>query len=799
MAIRTQIRLLQLSGTLDDTVAAADVVDASSLQGVLDGAAAAIKRITGASSFTSAATGAFSQTITPDSAGGQDLGTAALEWGDLYIGNDKGIKFGPGQESTITESGGGLVGIFGGNTSLAAGGTLYVSGAGGARFGDDTGYIAFDGAGAVSTSGITTTTWKQSGAGLVVFGGAGGSTIASSNALYVSGAGGARFGDDTGYISFDGSGNVAETGMGTLTLAPSTVSIKGDGSSTFGDDTGYINFGGTGALTQTGITTMVLGVGGASAISSNSTLYVSGAGGARFGDDTGYVAFDGTGAVSTTGATTIDIDGTGIMSLNSSLAAINIGNDDVDAAINIGTQGERTVSIGNETGVTALDFDAGTGGVAIDAQGAGTIVIGGETDTGGIGIGTGASARTITIGHASSTATNINGDDITLTSVDDLTLTDGTATVLLGGAGAFSLAAATTWSLDGTSTATLGATAFDIDADGGAGNGTIAIDTNDTTNGLKLATATSGVPISIGHATSEVTVNDNMTVTGDLTVNGTLTKIDTNNLVVKDPIIGMANGAQSPNTNGGIVLFSGSNTSAKPDLVLGRVDDDTWGAGMMATNSGSVTSLATMTLVNMRASRFEIDGANDYIDVSTNVQVVAAAGIDIKATEDVLLSASGGSALFFGGGAGAAMALHRAAGDDQYLNFNSSDATEIIQGAAGFGFRNDSGTLEFKNSGGAWTTFGGGVNNGKFAVSAVTGASIAAGNWNANPLTTIQTTSTGDRDTGIGMYVNGQLLLSSAYNTEATGYDYEINFTTGEVVLQFALESDDVAQLVVTA
>ena len=37
-------------------------------------------------------------------------------------------------------------------------------------------------------------------------------------------------------------------------------------------------------------------------------------------------------------------------------------------------------------------------------------------------------------------------------------------------------------------------------------------------SGITIGTATSGVPISIGHTTSEVTVNDNLTVTGTLTL-----------------------------------------------------------------------------------------------------------------------------------------------------------------------------------------------------------------------------------------------------------------------------------------
>ena len=49
---------------------------------------------------------------------------------------------------------------------------------------------------------------------------------------------------------------------------------------------------------------------------------------------------------------------------------------------------------------------------------------------------------------------------------------------------------------------------------------TLNIDNSSTTNGITIGTATSGVPISIGHTTSQVTVNDNLTVTGDLIVTG---------------------------------------------------------------------------------------------------------------------------------------------------------------------------------------------------------------------------------------------------------------------------------------
>ena len=46
---------------------------------------------------------------------------------------------------------------------------------------------------------------------------------------------------------------------------------------------------------------------------------------------------------------------------------------------------------------------------------------------------------------------------------------------------------------------------------------TLNIDNSNTSNGITIGTATSGVPISVGHTTSETTVNDNLTVTGTTT------------------------------------------------------------------------------------------------------------------------------------------------------------------------------------------------------------------------------------------------------------------------------------------
>jgi len=178
------------------------------------------------------------------------------------------------------------------------------------------------------------------------------------------------------------------------------------------------------------------------------------------------------GALDVTSAAALDIDAVGALSLNSSTAAINIGNDAVAQAINIGTGGAaRTITVGNATGATEVEVNTGTGGfdvnalgaVTIDGQGAsnlsiasgnltiattgtgdvlidgidgveinsgsGTIEIGQDANTGAINIGTGASARTISIGSTSSTSASMAASgDVSLTSDDENVVLTATAT-----------------------------------------------------------------------------------------------------------------------------------------------------------------------------------------------------------------------------------------------------------------------------------------------------------------------------------------------------------------------------------
>ena len=161
---------------------------------------------------------------------------------------------------------------------------------------------------------------------------------------------------------------------------------------------------------------------------------------------------------------------------------------------------------------------------------------------------------------------------------------------------------------------------------------------------LKVATETSGIAVTIGHSTSEVTIGDNLTVTGDLTVQGDTVTVNTSNLLVEDPLIVLNKANSSANGNGGIAIEMGGSSA---DMVFGRVANDTWGVGTKDTSGGTATDVSDMTLTTFRASKLEIDGASDYIDVDTDLKLVAAAdivldpaGSDVKVDGNLLPNTS---------------------------------------------------------------------------------------------------------------------------------------------------------------
>jgi hypothetical protein len=79
--------------------------------------------------------------------------------------------------------------------------------------------------------------------------------------------------------------------------------------------------------------------------------------------DIGNVA--NSGAMTIGSSSTLDVDTAGAIQINSSGAAISIGNDDIDQAVNLGTDGERTVTVGSTNGAAGLVLQAGTGEITV--------------------------------------------------------------------------------------------------------------------------------------------------------------------------------------------------------------------------------------------------------------------------------------------------------------------------------------------------------------------------------------------------------------------------------------------------
>ena len=126
---------------------------------------------------------------------------------------------------------------------------------------------------------------------------------------------------------------------------------------------------------------------------------------------------------------------------------------------------------------------------------------------------------------------------------------------------------------------------------------TLNIDNSNTSNGITIGTATSGVPVSIGHSTSETTVNDNLTVTGNLTVNGDTTTVDTTNTTVKDTLLGLNSGASSNSNDVGIIIERGS--TGNDALFMWDESADKFALGTTTDNASSTGNLnmTTGTLV----------------------------------------------------------------------------------------------------------------------------------------------------------------------------------------------------------
>ena len=106
----------------------------------------------------------------------------------------------------------------------------------------------------------------------------------------------------------------------------------------------------------------------------------------------------------------------------------------------------------------------------------------------------------------------------------------------------------------------------------------IDIDTSDASGGINIGGNSSGIPVTIGHATSEVTVGDNLTVagnttvSGNLTVSGTTTTVNSTTVSIADPIFEIGASSSDDNLDRGLKMKY--NSSGAKFAFMGYDDSD---------------------------------------------------------------------------------------------------------------------------------------------------------------------------------------------------------------------------------
>ena len=296
---------------------------------------------------------------------------------------------------------------------------------------------------------------------------------------------------------------------------------------------------------------------------------------------------------------------------------------DIDAAGALTLDG-ASITIGGDSDV-AVDFDS----AAFDLDASGAITIDGSA---GLSIDSTSTSVAANLSHVGAA-----GVDLTIAaSSSSLNLTGGEADAAAvriqasASAGGIDIDAGSAGiAVDTTGTIDMNGVAIDID-----GSGAMTLDTSDTSNGIKIGVATSGVPIVIGHGTSEVTVGDNLTVSGDLTVSGTTTTVNSTVTTIADPLIELGTGTSgSPSNDLGLVFERGSADNA---AIFFDESDDVFAVGT-GSFTGASTGNLSHSLATFRASKLEIDGTGNHIEISTDMVVTAAA--------DIKLAPGGGNVL----------------------------------------------------------------------------------------------------------------------------------------------------------
>ena len=169
----------------------------------------------------------------------------------------------------------------------------------------------------------------------------------------------------------------------------------------------------------------------------------------------------------------------------------------------------------------------------------------------------------------------------------------------------------------------LNGTTIDIDA-----SDDVTIDTSDTTGGIKIGANVSGVPVTVGHTTSEVTVGDNLTVTGNLTVSGTTTTVDSTTVAIADPIFEIGSSASDDNLDRGIKFkwsdggakngfFGFDDSTGKFTFIPDATDTNNVFSGTPGTMVANLEGTATQATTVMGAAQSNITSIPNLATIGT--------------------------------------------------------------------------------------------------------------------------------------------------------------------------------------
>ena len=655
---KTQIRIGQISGSIpqaNESAAASTSLAITSLSGTLNHIASAIKRIHGAATFTAAASGEFSSAITPASNDGGALGSASKSWSDVFVASGGVINFDNGNLSLthsanaltlsstdklqftdanayINHDGTDLQIVDDADINIKpavdflvdAGGDIILDADGDQidlKFGGASGQLQFGNA----NSGDVTMSSRETNKDLVILG-----DDDAEIARFVGNGGDVKIGGGAGSsgVTITTGGQVTADGrmiVDDSTEATTTTdgSLQTDGglsvakSAVIGDDLDLLS---NSAIFKVGSDQPFT----LTHSNANNTLLASSGHRLAFGDAGDYIHGDGT-DIEVVGSADIKLSAAAFVEVpaNIPLAFDGTGHDD-----KISSDGtDMTIAVGGGDIVldASDDIIIDAGGDMVDFKKAGTLHASFDMSSGGDLIVKDAGGTEIF---------RIDG------SADSL-LMAGTKKIEFNDATQF---------IQGNSNAELQISATD------------EINLDATTIDINGDADISGA-LAVGGA---------LTVTGDLTVLGSATEISSSNTIIKDALIVLNSSSYGDGTpisqDAGLVF-------AQPDVSRALFVDqsDSLKFKFVTTySSGSATSITPIDGAVVAVGKLEIDGGNDYLDVDTDLKIVAAADIVLDpGGNNVVPGSNNADALGAAGTAWSDLFL----GDGGVVNFKNGDVT----------------------------------------------------------------------------------------------------------------------------